>query len=81
MSNGKYILIKDVYDNDVKEHIGYGIAYRDETKEIIFEDISLYLDDLTRLAEMCNSLVLSPLHLSDVVEDFLVGMSHYKEEK
>lgn len=80
MINGKYILIKNVYFIDEKEYIGYGIKYADEETNIVYEDISMNIEMVSWLVEFCNSLVLSPLHLSDVVEDFLVGITYYNEE-
>ena len=75
MYNGKYSLIQGIYTIDSNDHIGYGIAYKAHDKIIAFEDISLNLEKLSTLVNLCNSLMLSPLHLSDVVNDFLADIT------
>lgn len=75
MFNGKYILIKGVYLIDADEHIGYGIMYCDRRNTVSFEDISMNEKKVSSLVDVCNSLGLSPIHLSDIVDDFLSDMT------
>ena len=70
----RYFLIEGVYIVDAKEHIGYGIAYQDEKQKISFEDISSDFEKLSSIVEICNAIKLSPLHLCDIVNDFLTDM-------
>ncbi|MBQ8496053.1 MAG: hypothetical protein IJ489_01165 [Clostridia bacterium] len=70
----KYFLTKGIYIIDAKEHIGYGIAYRDKEQQISFEDISSEPEKLSSIVEICNNIELSPLHLCDIVNDFLADM-------
>lgn len=75
MCDGKYKLIKGIYFIGEKEYAGYGIEYRDGAEKIFFEDVSLCPEDLASLVEICNLGHLSPIHLSDVVEDFLADIT------
>lgn len=64
-----YQLIKSkVNDEDGNIFDTYGISY----KEIVIEDISTNKTNVEKLVRLCNELELSPIHLNDVVEDFLV---------
>ena len=71
MLNGKYTLTKGLYIIEEKEHIGYGIRYRDSMMTKSFEDISMDRAKIIFLLDLCNSSELSPIHFSDVLEDFL----------
>ncbi len=61
----KYMLLQEVYNS----HIAYGIT----VGNISIHDITSDKDKILLLVELCNRLKLSPLHLRDVVDDFLVG--------
>ena len=66
-----YTLIKSVIkDEDGNFHDTYGIS--NETRQI--KDISVDKEKVERLVSLCNSLNLSPMHLDDVVEDFLTDL-------
>ena len=67
----KYSLIKGSYLIDGESHIGYGISYT-ENSEVSFEDLTLNPITVAKLVKLCNELDLSPIHLKDVVEDFLI---------
>ena len=51
-----------------EEYVVYGIRYNDE---YCFEDISTNRKAVKELADNCNKFSLSPIHLGDVIEDFL----------
>ncbi len=51
-----------------KEYVVYGIKYNDE---YCFEDISTDEKPVKELADNCNKFSLDPVHLKDVIEDFL----------
>lgn len=52
-------------------HESYCLACYQNGKPILrIEDLSLSGPSVERLAEQCNRLKLSPLHLRDVAEDF-----------
>lgn len=67
----KYVLIKGLYSIDGDTHIGYGIGYNDDSS-LFFEDLTTNPTLVTNLVKLCNDLNLSPIHLKDVLEDFLV---------
>ncbi len=70
----KYSICSGIYRLEGKAHIGYGISVTDidSNGEIAkIEDISTSKEDIEKLVALCNSLQLSPLHIQDVIEDFL----------
>ena len=67
----KYALIQGSYLIDGETHIGYGIGYT-QNSVLSFEDLTLNRTDAAKLVTLCNELDLSPIHLNDVVEDFLI---------
>ncbi len=73
MNRDMYYLIKDTYTLEGEAHIGYGIGCSDSKRSSTFEDLTTDQNRADTLIEQCNKLHLSPIHLEDVVEDFLVG--------
>ena len=74
--NAKYILCKETYQAGSNERISYGIAaYEQDTDTCIarLHDVTSDKAALARLIFLCNRLQLSPVHLYDVVEDFLAN--------
>ena len=68
-----YVLTEDRHTVDGKCYIFYGIAAFDEERALVaVRDVSKEKERIEQLIEACNRLALSPLHLHDVVEDFLV---------
>ena len=67
----KYTLIQGSYSIDGETHIGYGIAYT-EDRALSVEDLTTNPTSAAKLVKLCNDLDLSPIHLMDVAEDFLV---------
>ena len=63
-----YELISKRKTVEGKEYIVYGIRYNGE---YCFEDISTNKTAVEELADACNKFSLDPIHLGDVVEDFL----------
>ena len=70
-----FFLTKGEYMLEGQVHIGYGIACRMEGEEIVFEDLSVLCRSVSNFVEKCNKLQLSPMHLRDAVEDFLMDCS------
>ena len=64
-----YKLISRKYRMENASYIGYGIATFDETVRI--EDISTEKGEVEKLIGSCNGLCVSPVHLTDIVMDFL----------
>ena len=72
-----YEVIKGNYCVGNEKHIGYGIALmlndgKNDVLSMAFPDMSLCFDDILSLVKLCNDLCLDPIHLPDVVEDFLI---------
>ena len=64
-----YKLISKKYCMENMSYIGYGITMRDGTVRI--EDISTEKGKVEKLIVSCNDLDVSPVHLKDIVIDFL----------
>ena len=62
-----------VFDEEGKEHTTYGITVKDSTGTVLrrVKDISLDRKEVSELIGQCNRLHLEPVHLDDVIDDFL----------
>lgn len=49
----------------------FGVKMSHNGKNVCVEDVALRPEGLERLVKLCNELELSPIHLNDVIEDFL----------
>lgn len=79
MINVKYKITEGTYESDDSVSKSYGIAVcanigMNETTSVLalIQDITTDRDALDELVNLCNSMELSPLHIRDVIEDFLV---------
>lgn len=71
-----YILCRESYKTKRSERIAYGIAaYTEDYPTCVarLRDITSDKNALDELVSLCNRLQLSPIHLHDVVEDFLAN--------
>lgn len=71
-----YILIRNTYEMVEKTRIGFGIAAveKETNGAIILESFSDLSSDVTKveqLVRISNQEGLDPIHLCDVVQDFL----------
>ena len=57
-----------IIDENGAKRDTYGISY----DSIEIKDISTEKRKIEELVTLCNSLSLSPIHIKDVIEDFLV---------
>ena len=78
MSDITYGVVEERYSMGTKIRISYGIsvfdtAAKDDMSTIVasVHDITDDRKSLAELVKQCNLLKLSPMHLYDVVEDFL----------
>jgi len=76
MKTHQYILIESSYIVNGTRYSTYGIAHADvcDGYAVILKavpDLSRDKERVCRLAECCTKLCLSPMHLADVVDDFL----------
>ena len=74
MLNGKYELVTTTIGDWILHlFMGYGIRYGEHT----VTDISLDRAKIENLIERMNSDELSPLHMMDIIEDFLAEDSNF----
>lgn len=73
--NIRYELIEGSFTLDSKTYVGYGISVIDTRsgKCTLFHDISVNKNDIANLVSLCNELKLDPIHIRDVIDDFLVS--------
>ena len=72
--HGKYELVTTtIVHEEIGSYIGYGIRYGEHT----VTDISLDRAKIENLIERMNSDELSPLHMMDIIEDFLAEDSNF----
>lgn len=57
-----------VFDESGEQHETYGLIYNNT----VINDISTDKEKVERLVALCNELELSPIHIYDVIDDFLV---------
>ena len=72
----KYIVVQSTYKNEDIMRIGFGIAAVEEYDGVTtilesISDLSSDIKPIERLVKVCNNLQLDPIHLQDVVTDFL----------
>ena len=76
MTSCIYGVVRETYELGELRRLSFGIVCyanpeEDGTLAIVasVHDISADYDAVRRLADLCNRLALSPLHLRDVIED------------
>lgn len=69
----QYIMVEERLSHpNLGEYLSFGIAALKNGEQIILvSDISTNKNDVLKLAERCSKEKLSPVHLYDVVEDYL----------
>ena len=75
----KYIVAENVYRNGDDTIKSYGVAVGNESdgETIILtsiSDISSDIKQIERLVDICNRLRLDPVHIQEVVSDFLANV-------
>ncbi len=75
----KYILIKSTLLSGDNCGVCYGIAVVEEHDgvSVILQsvsDIAVCSDRLEQLVDLCNEFELDPMHLNDVVDDYLASV-------
>lgn len=67
-----YVPVQETLTNELGTYVTYGISVRTVEEEIAFiSDISTEWEEMQAFAEQCTRQQLDPLHLPDVIEDFL----------
>ena len=72
----RYTLLEDCVICEGKLHRTYGIAVMPSEECTLheFHDVSTDRIAMERLVEQCNALGLAPIHLKDVIDDFLISL-------
>ncbi len=72
-----YGIIREEYILENETRVSYGIAAYAQSEDCGTASVAVAVRDITAdkaaaeaLAERCNRLLLSPVHLADVAEDF-----------
>ena len=76
MSN-QYIVVQNIHEFCNYSQISFGMAYveQDEFSNVVLQSISNITSDrkhIENLVDLCNKCKLDPVHMADVVEDFLI---------
>lgn len=72
MKNNKYILIRSAFLSEGRLNLLYGIRCVAGWRTVeSCRGISSNKSSVQELVSLCNKLGLSPVHLADVVEDFI----------
>ena len=68
-----YTVIENDCEIEGYKYTGYGICVSetDGTCNFVYPDISRRREDVERRLELCNRLELDPVHIEDVINDFL----------
>ena len=69
----RYVPVQETLTTDeLGTYVTYGISVRTVEEEIAFiSDVSTDYEEIERLADMCTAKALDPVHLGEVVQDFL----------
>lgn len=72
MQNIRYAIVKDTLSLEGISHITYGIIILQNNKPIRYiYDVFLNINEVENLVELCNKQRLSPIHIDDVIDDFI----------
>ena len=81
MKSITYGMIEEKFVLQGSERISYGIAAYSDAEEngtativASVQDVSFDYIQLGKLIDLCNHLELDPIHLKDVMEDFLANL-------
>lgn len=71
----RYRVYEETLILEEKEYTAYGVAAFDSAGELLcsVSDITLEKEKAAELARRCERLRLSPIHLKEVAEDFIVA--------
>ena len=75
-----YGITKEIYSLGTESRVSYGVAAyadaeKDGTATIVasVHDITSDIRGLLKLISECNSLAVSPIHLENIIEDYLAS--------
>ena len=72
----RYLLVEDIVLVDGRTYRSYGIvqAHAEAGHREEYRDIGTDRSSVKALVKRCNELRLDPIHLKDVVEDFITSL-------
>lgn len=73
-NNFHYSIFEGEYVLEGQTYIGFGILITSTTNNEVItkvEDVTTSKYELDSIVQLCNDLSLDPIHIYDVVEDFL----------
>lgn len=74
----RYVVFKEKLcseDIGVYETFGIKSTSFDEGEKFSFSDISVDEAEVTKLCEKCNELDVSPVHMTEIIEDFILNVT------
>lgn len=73
-----YRLFEETRSADGNEYEAYGVAAFDDSGDLICiaPDITSIKEKALGLARLCEKLQLSPVHLLDIAEDYIISDSY-----
>lgn len=71
-----YLLLEDdlTFEGNIYRTYGIAVVMSDKGDRQEYHNISKERSAVFDLVKMCNELLLDPIHLKDVVEDFLISV-------
>ncbi len=70
----RYEVTEGDFGLDGESYRSYGVAVMEDGVALKrIDDVSLEKNDIVNLVNLCNELELSPVHIDDVIENFLAG--------
>ncbi len=75
MNNYLYTVFKSIHTIDDITYTSFGIVITSTQDNSVIErikDISTSEAKITKLVNLCNELSLEPIHIYDVIEDFIL---------
>lgn len=76
----RYVVFKEkLYSEDIGVYETFGIKSTsfDEEEKFSFSDISVDEAEVTKLCEKCNELDVSPVHMTEIIEDFILNVTWF----
>lgn len=69
----KYLPVQETLTSDeLGTYVTYSVSVRTVSEEIAFiRDVSTDFEEIAQLTERCTEQQLDPVHLDDLIEDFL----------
>ena len=65
-------ILQRMETGELGAYITYGLQVKTVEEEVAFvSDVSTEFEEVRRLADLCTEQELDPIHLQDVIEDFL----------